>query len=149
MSSSSKPDTSMTNMEQEEIQVITLCKEFSEKADELETKAFGDCEYKETKFNNDFDTLFQQNAYGNQNGTVSGLNFRYPPRYSHVKEAVHIEGLKVHKLKYEVFFWANRSFNSIKFIVQRKQEQWKLIKFQTCLTTNPNKRECRWRSHKL
>ena len=104
MSSSSKPDTSMTNMEQEEIQVITLCKEFSEKTDKLETKAFGDCEYKETKFNNDFDTLFQQNAYGNQNRTVSGLNFRYPPRYSHVKEAVDIEALKVHKLKNEVFF---------------------------------------------
>ncbi|WP_167342037.1 hypothetical protein [Nonlabens sp. SY33080] len=136
-------------MEKEEKQVIEMCQEFASKADKLETKAFGNSGYKEKGFVKDFNVLFEQYAFGKQNRTISGLNFRQPPRYSHVAKAVSIESIKVNKSKYEIYFWAEKSFNSIKFIVQKKNEVWKLIKFQTCLTTNPNERDCSWRTHKL
>ena len=45
-------------MEQEEEQIIELCKQFAEKADELETKAFNDKVYQENEFNKDFNKLF-------------------------------------------------------------------------------------------
>ncbi|GAA3521606.1 hypothetical protein GCM10022393_40030 [Aquimarina addita] len=136
-------------MEQEENQIVAMCQEFAHKADKLETIAFHNFDYKEKRFVTDFNTLFDQYAFGKQNRTVSGLNFRQPPRYSHVKKAVSIESIKVNKSKYEIYFWAERSFNYIKFIVQKKSEVWKLIKFQTCLTSNSNERDCSWRTHKL
>ncbi|WP_281541917.1 hypothetical protein [Maribacter aestuarii] len=136
-------------MEQEEKQIIQMCQEFAYKADKLETKAFGNSDYKANAFVNDFNLLFEQYAFGKQNRTLSGLNFRNPPRYSHVEKAASIETVKVNKSKYEIIFWADKSFNSLKFIVQKKDDGWKLIKFQTCLTANPNERDCSWRTHKL
>ncbi len=136
-------------MVEEEKQIIKMCQEFAHRADELETKAFDNLDYKEKEFVNDFNALFEQYAFGKQNRTISGLNFRHPPRYSHVEKAVSIEPIKVNKSKYEIYFWAEKSFNSVKFIVQKKNEVWKLIKFQTCLTANPNERNCSWRTHKL
>ncbi|MBL0685896.1 hypothetical protein [Aquimarina mytili] len=146
---SCKSNTNEVKMEQEEKQIIAMCQEFAKKADELESKAFGNSDYKENGFVSDFNKLFEYYAFGKQNRTVSGLNFRQPPRYSHVEKAVSIESVKVNKSKYEVYFWAEKSFNSIKFIVQKKDDEWKLIKFQTCLKANPNESDCSWRTHKL
>lgn len=146
---SCKPNGKEVKMEKEEKQIIQICQEFAHKADQLETKAFNNSDYKTNGFVHDFNLLFQQYASGTQNRTVSGLNFRQPPRYSYVEKAVSIEAIKLDRSKYEIYFWADRSFNSIKFIVQKKDNSWKLIKFQTCLSANPNERDCSWRTHKL
>ncbi len=77
-------------IDKEENIIIELCKEFAKKADELETKGFSDLDYKENGFVADFNKLFNQYAYGKQNRTLSGLNFRNPPRYAEIKNATNL-----------------------------------------------------------
>lgn len=140
------------SMEQEEKQIIEICKEFTKKADELETKGFTNFDYQENGFTKDFNTLFDQYCYGKQNRTIIGLNFRQPARYSNVvfskKEIIE----KKSKTRYQVTFEKEPKIGSIRFILDKKNESWKLIRFETYLgiaNHGKTKGEEIWRKHKL
>ncbi len=140
-------------MIKEEKQLIQFCKEFAKKADELETTGFNDPDYRENGFTEDFNKLFDQYCYGKQNRTISGLNFRQPARYTNLafsqKETVE----KISKTRYQVTFETDpKEVGSIRFILDKKNGGWKLIRFETLLGI-PYQEETIdeeiWRKHKL
>lgn len=139
-------------MEQEEKQIIELCKQFAEKADVLETKAFSDKVYQENEFNKDFNKLFNEYCYGKQNRTISGLNFRQPARYSNIaiskKETIE----KISKTRYQVTFEKEPKVGSIRFVVDKKNGNWKLIRYETYIGISRHPKnigEELWRKNKL
>lgn len=139
-------------MEQEEKQIIKICNEFAKQADELETKGFNNFDYKENGFTEDFNKLFDQYCYGKQNRTVSGLNFRQPARYSNLafskKEIIE----KKSKTRYQVTFEKEPKVGSIRFILDKKNGNWKLTRFETYIGISrhsKNVEEEIWRKHKL
>ena len=139
-------------MEQEEEQIIELCKEFAEKADELETKAFNDKVYQENEFNKDFNKLFNEYCYGKQNRTISGLNFRQPPRYSTLKESNNQKIERLTKTRYQVSFEVEPKWKSIRFILDKRNGNWKLIRFETYVGISRHSKnigEELWRKNKL
>jgi hypothetical protein len=139
-------------MEQEEKQIIQLCKEFAEKADELETKGFKNFEYKENSFEVDFNELFEQYAYRKQNRTISGLNFRQPPRYNDIAPSKKEIVEKTSNTRYQVTFEKDPKVGSIRFILDKKNGDWKLIRFETYVGVSNrsiDKGTEIWRKHKL
>jgi hypothetical protein len=139
-------------MGQEENQIIQVCKEFAEKADELETKGFNNFEYQENGFVSDFNELFEQYAYGKQNRTNSGLNFRQPPRYNNIALSKNDTIEKTSKTRYQVTFEKEPKVGSIRFILDKKNGKWKLIRFETYVGISRHSKnigEEIWRKHKL
>ncbi len=137
---------------EEENKIILLCKEFAKKADALETKGFSNPNYREKGFVADFNTLFHQYAYGKQNRTISGLNFRNPPRYAQIINAINTTIHQTSKTQYQVTFEGEPKFNSIRFIVAKKSGSLKLICFETFLGISKQSKmygEEIWRKHKL
>ncbi|WP_318310118.1 hypothetical protein [Flagellimonas crocea] len=138
-------------MEQEK-QIIQICTEFAKKADELETKGFVDFDYKENGFKEDFNKLFDQYCYGKQNRTLSGLNFGQPPRYSNVTLAKRHLIEKKSKTRYQVTFEKEPKIGSIRFILDKKNGSWKIIRFETYIgvaSHGKTKGEEIWRKQKL
>ncbi|HIP33912.1 MAG TPA: hypothetical protein EYG89_04150 [Bacteroidia bacterium] len=132
--------------------IIDKCKQFSVKADYLETKAFNDLSYRENDFKNDFNKLFQQYCFGKQNRTISGLNFGKPARYSTINTANKTEVKQLSKTRYQVTFETEPKFQSIRFILDKRQNDWKLIRFETYVGISrhsKNAGEELWRKHKL
>lgn len=107
-------------MDDEKEQIIELCKTFAKKADALENRAFGDNAYKENGFNKDFNALFDQFCFGIQNRTISGLNFRSPPRYDNLRFANETLVEELSKTKCQVTFWAEPKFRSLRFTLNKK-----------------------------
>ena len=139
-------------MDQEKVEIIALCKDFAIKADELETKGFNNFDYKENGFTQEFNKLFDQYCYGKQNRTISGLNFRQPARYSNLafskKEIIE----KKSKTRYQVTFEKEPKVGSIRFILDKKNGSWKLIRFETYIGISRHSKnvgEEIWRKHKL
>jgi len=135
-----------------EQQLITLCKTFAHKADELEIKAFNNPDYRENGFVSDFNELFDSFCYGKQNRTVSGLNFRNPPRYENIKSAVKEEVIQRSVKQYQITFEGLPKFRSIRFIAEKKSGDWRLIRFETYIgiSNHPkDKGEELWRRNKL
>ncbi|MGS2760891.1 hypothetical protein [Sinomicrobium sp. M5D2P9] len=135
-------------MKQEESQIIETIKAFTSKADALEIKAFQNRDYQENGFTEGFNALFNQYCYEKQNRTVSGLNFRQPPRYSNLKYCIETEIEPLSKTRYQVIFWGEPMFRSLRFIVDKKQGEWRLIRYKTFLTASNDRRRT-WRKHKL
>lgn len=135
--------------EQDNVEQI---KAFAEKADVLETKAFNDSSYQENGFVEDFNALFDEYAYGKQNRTLSGLNFRQPPRYDNLKYAVKTESEQLSKTRYQVTFLGTPKFKSLRFIIDKKLGEWRIIRFETFVGISnqiKTKGEEIWRKHKL
>ena len=122
----------ISNIEEEEL--IAHCKTFVQKADDLELKGFKDTNYQENQFEEDFNSLFNQYAYGKQNRTISGLNFRNPPRYENIKFAVNTTVEQTSKTKCQVTFWGNPEHRSIRFILTKNENEWRLLRFETFLS---------------
>lgn len=135
-------------MSLEEQEIIALCKEFARQADELEARGFEDTFYRENGFEADFNALFEQYAYGDNNRTLSGLNFGQPSRYNNLNSAVSIRAIKKNKSRYEVTFTGEYQWQSLQFIVEKKETKWKLIRYKTLLGKTPEGKDI-WRSHKL
>lgn len=136
----------------EEKQIIELCRAFAKKADELETIAFKNINYKENSFTDEFNKLFNQYCFGKQNRTISGLNFGQPPRYDNLKFCTETNVESLSKTKYQVTFWAEPKFKTIRFILDKRKSEWKLIRFETYLgisNQEKTKGEEIWRKHKL
>lgn len=139
-------------MEQEKNEIIALCKEFAMKADNLENKAFDNRTYQENGFVKDFNSLFDQYCYGKQNRITSGLNFRKPPRYDNIKFGIETEAEALSKKRYQVTFWAKPKFRTIRFILNKRNENWKIIRYETFLGISKQEKtkgEEIWRKHKL
>lgn len=111
--------------------IINKCKQFAEKADALEERAFNDFEYRENGFIKDFNQLFEIYCYGKQNRTISGLNFGKPTRYSTIKTAIKEHIVQLSKTRYQVTFETNPKWQSIRFILDKRLNDWKLIRFET------------------
>ncbi|WKD49812.1 hypothetical protein [Microbulbifer spongiae] len=135
-------------MNLEEQEIIALCKEFARQADELEARGFEDTSYRENGFESDFNALFEQYAHGDNNRTLSGLNFGQPSRYNNLNSAVSIHAIKKNKSRYEVTFTGEYQWQSVQFIVEKKETKWKLIRYKTSPGKTPEGKEI-WRSHKL
>lgn len=139
-------------MEQEELKIVEVCKTFAQKADALENKAFDDRTYRDNGFTQDFNALFAQYCHGKQNRTVSGLNFRNPPRYDNLKFSTETQIAPVSKTRYQATFWAEPKFRSIRFVLDKRNDAWKLIRFETFLGISKQEKtkgEEIWRKHKL
>ncbi|GAB1855808.1 hypothetical protein MHTCC0001_06430 [Flavobacteriaceae bacterium MHTCC 0001] len=139
-------------MEQEKSEIIELCKTFAKKADELENKAFNDRTYRENGFAEDFNKLFNQHCYGKQNRTVSGLNFRKPARYSNLAFSNNEIIEEISKTRFQVTFVKEPEVGSIRFIIDKKKGNWRIIRFETYLgiaNHGKTKGEEIWRRHKL
>jgi len=136
----------------EEKSIIEKCKTFAKKADELEIKAFNDKVYQENGFVEDFNKLFDAYCYGKQNRTLSGLNFRQPPRYANLEIAEHIGIEQLSKTRYLVTFEGKPKFKTIRFIVDKRQGEWRLTRFETYVGISNrtiDKGAEIWRKHKL
>lgn len=145
-------DIKEINKMNEEQNIIEGIKAFTEKADALESKAFNDSSYQENGFVEDFNALFNEYAYGKQNRTLSGLNFRQPPRYDNLKFAVKAENEQLSKTRYQITFWTEPKFKSLRFIVDKKLGEWRIIRFETFIgisNQTKTKGEAIWRKHKL
>lgn len=132
--------------------LINKCKQFAEKANVLEEKAFNDVMYRENGFNTDFNQLFETYCYGKQNRTISGLNFRKPARYSSIKNATKEHIVQLSKTRYQVTFVTEPKFKSIRFIIDKRLNDWRLTRFETFLgisNHSKNLGEELWRKHKL
>lgn len=132
--------------------IIEHIKTFAEKANELETKAFNNNVYQENGFTEDFNALFNQYCYGKQNRTVSGLNFRQPARYNNLKFAINTDCKQVSKTHYQVTFWGEPKFKSLRFILAKKMSEWRILHFETFIgisNQTKTKGEEIWRRHKL
>lgn len=130
-------------------QLIQACKSFAQQADRLEAKAFADPVYQQKGFIEDFNQLFSQYAYGNQNRCLAGLNFRKPARYHHLASAISVEAKQKNRTNWEVFFYGAKVFQHLKFRVSLKEGEWRLTKVQTCLARKADSDELLWRTHKL
>lgn len=118
---------------EETLKIIEKCRVFAQQADALEAKAFEDIPYRNAHFVDDFNKLFEQYAYGKQNRTVSGLNFRQPARYDHIntcdKEVIE----QVSKTRYYVTFEGKPQWKTIRFVLDKRQGEWKLIRSENYL----------------
>ncbi len=147
-----KPKESKPKMEQEKSEIIKLCETFAKKADELENKAFNDRTYQENGFTEDFNKLFNQYCDGKQNRTVSGLNFRQPARYSNLAFSKNEIIEEISKTRFQVTFVKEPKIGSIRFILDKKNDNWRIIRFETYLgiaNHGKTKGEEIWRKHKL
>ena len=139
-------------MEQEEQDIILMCIDFAQKADELENKGFHDRSYQENGFVEDFNTLFDQYAYGKQNRTLSGLNFQQPPRYASINSSSSKNIEHLSKARYQVTFLTEPKWQSIRFLVDKKAGAWKITRFETYLGIANHGKDVGeeiWRKHKL
>lgn len=119
-------------MNELENKLIQLCKDFTQKADALEVKAFHDRDYQENWFFEDFNKLFDEYAYGKQNRTVS-MDFRNPPRYSMLKDTIHEKVEPLSKTQFCVTFENVNAYNTIRFIIAKKLWDWKLIRYESSI----------------
>ncbi len=97
--------------------------------------------------------MFDQYCYGKQNRTISGLNFRQPARYANLAFSQKETVKKISKTRYQVTFETEpKEVGSIRFILDKKNGGWKLIRFETLLGI-PYQEETIdeeiWRKHKL
>lgn len=139
-------------MENQTAEIITLCKTFANLADQLETKAFSNPNYQKNGFVEDFNHLFNTYCFGKQNRTVSGLNFSQPPRYHILKASRETKVESLSKTRCQVTFLTEPKIGSIRFILDKKQGEWKIIRFETYVgIAGPGKHQGSelWRKHKL
>lgn len=149
---SCKPDNEKTRMEREKKRLIEMCMEFAKKADALEKRAFDNGEYRLKGFVPSFNRLFNEYAHGTNNRTISELNFRNPPRYSNINTSVNTVVESLSKTRYRVTFEGAQKWQSIRFLIDKKDSEWKLIHFETYVgiaNHGENKGEEIWTEHKL
>ena len=128
-----------------EEEIVGLCRDFARQADALETKGFNDIAYQQQHFVQDFNALFARYAHGN-NSRVSSLNFRQPPRYAVVQQAQQVTVTKKHASRYEVTFEGERPHQAVRFVVEKKEGGWKLVRYKTRIGLPPKDS---FRNHKL
>ncbi|MFS4416596.1 hypothetical protein [Maribacter sp. 2307ULW6-5] len=147
-----KPANEKKAMEKEEKQLIDLCLTFAKRADALEKRAFENGEYRLKQFVPDFNTLFAQYADGTMNRTISGLNFRNPPRYHDINTAIRTKVAPLSETRYQVIFEGVQKWRSIRFTIDKRQSEWKLLHFETYVgiaNHGTHKGEEIWSKHKL
>lgn len=139
-------------MEQEEKQLVEMCLSFAKKADALEKRAFDNGEYRLKGFVPNFNMLFNTYASGKENRTISGLDFRDPPRYANINSSKKTVIEKLSERSYHITFEGNPKWRSIRFKINKQQDEWKLLYFETYLglsNRGENEGEEIWRKHKL
>ena len=147
-----KSENEKTPMNQDEKKLIEMCSQFAKRADALEKRAFHNGEYKLKQFVPDFNLLFDMYAHGTNNRTISGLNFRNPPRYDALNSSVDTIAESLSETRYRVTFEGAKKWESVRFILDKKQSEWKLICFETYVgiaNQGENKGEEIWTKQKL
>ena len=147
-----EPKNTKKGMEQEQKELIELCKEFARIADSYEERANNNGEYRLKGFYPNFNTLFEKYAHGKQNRTISGLNFRNPPRYSEIKNAVKETVTPLSENKYQVTFVGEPKFKSLRFTVAKMEGVFKLLYYETYIGIaqhGDNEGKAIWRKQKL
>ncbi|MFK7813061.1 MAG: hypothetical protein AB8B59_11240 [Maribacter sp.] len=139
-------------MEQEKEQIIEMCINFSKRADALEKRAFDNGEYRLKQFVPDFNLLFDKYAYGTNNRTKFEFNFRNPQRYSAIETSVNTVIESLSKTQYRVTFEGVQKSQSIRFLIDKKQSEWRLTYFETYggnANHGENEGEEIWTKHNL
>lgn len=151
-----KPKNTENGMEREQKILIELCKKFAKSADAYEERAYGNGEYRMKGFYPNFNALFEKHAHGKENRLLSDYDFRSPPRYSEITNAIAQTVTRLEENRYQVTFEGNPKLKSIRFTVDKIAGVYKLLFYETYIgiandgdNEEEDEGEELWRKHKL